>query len=1227
MVVVIKKPRPPEEKDDDDSVQEEWKEKFKERGVKKPPEETQTIGEAYISRGKSRGGITSKDSITPTTSQEFQASILEKQGKEVTVSKERITAVDPRTQRKTTITKYGDIVTTPTSATVGSVSQIRQVAEQRGIEQLRKEKERAEEIREQAKGKGRPAEEAARIISTSKQRPKDFTTWSKTQQEEWTLKNEMSSGAEALFLKRKTELLTKAGEEARLAHYPQYSVGEDRPIGRQEYGTDLAVLKGKSFIDTLKEKASKTSLYIKEKAERFSPFLKPEARIEYTEDGKPILTTKFQQASFLDVDKMIIPKSIQEYTTRRKEHFESLPDSSFKQTFTSPRTFAYEVTKSFARPIAGFAEEFTKSPVKTSLYTYGAFRILGALPKTKIIKYGLSATYVGGKVVASPKKFTRPSSYLETSAELGIWKLAFKAGEKFKGSKALIKTATYKQPVQEKLKVAPVGKKGTIKTIGIKPSIDYTVQGKRVTPIQYAKILESQGKLKLKSPLALEQNAQGVLRLETGKKPIIEIARTGIITKFKGGKDLATMFETKTIQRTKGEMSISLAHELIHYKTPRPILKYGSVLPYEYQPGEALAFGLEKTYAEKGFKVTSKEISGYLSKNIHKVTLRKDKPLEFKYPREQLLKKALGKNVPVVSVSKGYVTRAGELSTVRTVTVGRKVYGSIIGKREDIIFMKGKKGGLLTKTLAKEKLDTKFVSQLKAEAYSKLPATVRGKDFKPSLVKGTKTIPYKKETLKFKYKDRLSALKPSKKYLDIGVKKDDTTSYYLRNIERTRAFETFASSKGFKGTREITKTFSGKAISKLTQTDVASPKTITTKYGKDLIIEKFIPDIKYAYQPSYKPSTKTYTQFTTKEGVIPISRSVKMPKLLTSRKTGFVSESTYIVEKTSPKPFKRILTDLPKIGKKGQLGITRGTTLLETKMPTPERFKPDERIPISGEELFAISSKPISRGVYPISFTEKKIEDKADYFIKKSELSFKGISKEKPKTYFKEITTPEMKYISKLETFSEIKVNVRTPTKTPTRSMTRIKVLTEIKVPTITPTKTPTKSISKTVTRITTLTRTTTKVPLTFDRAFQRIGLPKSPFTPPPPPPKPTQYKKESYGLQKAFKVFLGSGKKEIQIGRGLTRGAALKLGSFKALHNIKATFRIQEAGTTTKKEKKFKVSEKYFREYRIKQGKRIQTPNIFIQKRGTRLTTQSERREIQSLKKLKTIKVKQYAL
>lgn len=99
-------------------------------------------------------------------------------------------------------------------------------------------------------------------------------------------------------------------------------------------------------------------------------------------------------------------------------------------------------------------------------------------------------------------------------------------------------------------------------------------------PEQYANYLAEMGEINYYPKATLESGTAGEFYARVGKlKPEIHIE-----------KSLTGKFRSTTI-----------AHELIHYKTPDIILKMDSRLPYSMQPSEIIAYGLESPY--KQFKV------------------------------------------------------------------------------------------------------------------------------------------------------------------------------------------------------------------------------------------------------------------------------------------------------------------------------------------------------------------------------------------------------------------------------------------------------------------------------------------------------------------------------------------------------------------------------------------------------------------------------------------------
>lgn len=99
--------------------------------------------------------------------------------------------------------------------------------------------------------------------------------------------------------------------------------------------------------------------------------------------------------------------------------------------------------------------------------------------------------------------------------------------------------------------------------------------------------------------------------------------------------------------------------------------------------------------------------------------------------------------------------------------------------------------------------------------------------------------------------------------------------------------------------------------------------------------------------------------------------------------------------------------------------------------------------------------------------------------------------------------------------------------------------------------------------------------------------------------------------------MFLRRGGEFFKIGSGLPQGKALKLGEGEAKRTLAATFKLVPKGFTQQKDIDFRVGEE-FRNFQIRQGKRVETPLQFIQKSEFRLSSQTERSEISKFRKLR---------
>jgi len=108
--------------------------------------------------------------------------------------------------------------------------------------------------------------------------------------------------------------------------------------------------------------------------------------------------------------------------------------------------------------------------------------------------------------------------------------------------------------------------------------------------------------------------------------------------------------------------------------------------------------------------------------------------------------------------------------------------------------------------------------------------------------------------------------------------------------------------------------------------------------------------------------------------------------------------------------------------------------------------------------------------------------------------------------------------------------------------------------------------------------------------------------------------------LLESFRVLIKEKGKERLIGTGLSRTTALDVGAERTLKTLSATFRIEKEASRkdviSAPTGAFKRFEASFREFKIKKGQRVSTPDTFIQKRGTRLGTFEERKLIQKARR-----------
>jgi hypothetical protein len=150
----------------------------------------------------------------------------------------------------------------------------------------------------------------------------------------------------------------------------------------------------------------------------------------------------------------------------------------------------------------------------------------------------------------------------------------------------------------------------------------------------------------------------------------------------------------------------------------------------------------------------------------------------------------------------------------------------------------------------------------------------------------------------------------------------------------------------------------------------------------------------------------------------------------------------------------------------------------------------------------------------------------------------------------------------------------------------------------------------------------------TEQRAIFKLALKLSPKIPPPkvPPkiPPPEKIEKKRFKLlgikakQKAYAAFLKRKGKWFRVSEATTKQAALDIGAAKSKLSLAATFKVAPVAEQAKQIRtggEFARIRSTLRGYMIKQGKKIPLADTYIEKRGTRLSTQAERREIQKAK------------
>lgn len=133
---------------------------------------------------------------------------------------------------------------------------------------------------------------------------------------------------------------------------------------------------------------------------------------------------------------------------------------------------------------------------------------------------------------------------------------------------------------------------------------------------------------------------------------------------------------------------------------------------------------------------------------------------------------------------------------------------------------------------------------------------------------------------------------------------------------------------------------------------------------------------------------------------------------------------------------------------------------------------------------------------------------------------------------------------------------------------------------------------------------------ITPPRRIPKPGLPKF--------PQGEKEKSNSSTGGSAFRAYIIRRGKRVYVSGAVPRGLALRTGTEKALKSLSATFGITPVNKrTTSKDIFYQPPKALFRSYRIKKGKQIPLTNVFIQKKGKRLSTRSEVSALQQSRRL----------
>lgn len=1068
-----------------------------------PPQETQTIGQAYVSRLKASkakgggGGGGGGTSAPPQTQEEFL------KAKQVKL---------------------------------------------KAAQALAKQKAKAQA---QYSGKERPAETAAILSPLISRLARSRRGTDKE-----------ASGFEKLASRRKGELLEKAGKEASMAHFVQREVGFRTPKGETGRAKMTAQVYGER--PRPKQAIPESLLFPFGKEAMKEPITKTMQKQKREPSGMGAYTKQAAYPYGMERQRVAVPLSgsskldkFEEKTKRMRLFTQTREkiqkDIGYDKGMANIKQFGESVsyTVPFTSPIPrGVVAGATSAAVGGFFYGVGATaQVPEAIGKAKLqiearyFQPDLDQSLVtkevrraqAGARGALSETLTTPAGIgflLGAGAMAGIAKVSKPPAiikgykEKLGAVKEYYKQRTFKPTKYEKLSV-----KSTARTTDTFVNV---VRGEQIIKGQ-------------------KLNIEGAVKVAAARGKIIyEPASSGVARRGRLGEYTTTGTGATSIIRKHpqviGKQALKvLGHEAVHMKTPVRILEAPALIPtsistkiwgaskgkyisYRSQPAEIIAFSLMKLKARQKFtapltafyptgKFAIRGKGGDVVTTYPRMQLkqkgkpyRKGKGVTYKTAfRESKPFASAGKTAPTVSVWRSNFKSGGVWQKASTVAIGRKLYGSITKRGGKPRYRDASpiiKDAGMFKDLG--------ISIAKPMKYSTLSRAKANAPYQTTIISKTG------RTTKFKYLNQLDEVtgirrlgtpptigfsrqrvkgvrEPFKQtvaeYRNIGGVK----AIWKRGLAQTARFKMTAKEKIFRYGRDIKMEVKGVAKAKLAQTDIAGLQISYYKRGLAMqslehkypylaafkktttrgMLDTAYPHIKYAIQPIQKSTRKKSYMDLDAGKPIPVTKYKRPPSLETTRKTSFDASIWGVREISRYKPVKqaalatatgakmagmtiKLLLEKAKPtkmlrSKRAQQHMVLTESISKGKIATVkapaqpvEIYQPAMKVGLSSFNILKGTAKP-----YTISLPiPKTLAIPRTRTISDTKAATRTITRAKPET--RTLITPAIK----TEIFTEVQPRVRVVPEV--RAVTETRATTRTLIRTTTPTRTPTPVITDT---------------------------------------------------------------------------------------------------------------------------------------------------------------------